>query len=74
MGDTHGAGEIQKSSSAKANVLKSPQLKAIESDLMMKLGTKVKIREKSSGGELIVEYYSDDDLDRLIELLGQLED
>lgn len=63
----------QQSSSAKSKSLKSPQLKAIESNLMMKLGTKVKIREKSSGGELIVEYYSDEDLDRLIELLGQLE-
>ena len=69
-----GDGAAQTSSSNKQKPLKSPQLKAIENDLMMKLGTKVKIREKGSGGELLVEYYSDEDLDRLIELFGKLED
>lgn len=69
-----GDGAAQASSSNKQKPLKSPQLKAIENDLMMKLGTKVKIREKGSGGELLVEYYSDEDLDRLIELFGKLED
>lgn len=69
-----GDGAAQTSSSNKQKPLKSPQLKAIENDLMMKLGTKVKIREKGSGGELLVEYYSDEDLDRLIELFGKLAD
>ncbi len=69
-----GDGVNKTSYSKKLNTLKSPQLKAIENDLMMKLGTKVKIREKGSGGELLVEYYSDEDLDRLIELFGQLGD
>ena len=69
-----GDGAAQTSSSKKQKPLKSPQLKAIENDLMMKLGTKVKIREKGSGGELLVEYYSDEDLDRLIELFGKLAD
>ena len=53
---------------------KSPQLKAVENNLMMKLGTKVRIRQKGSGGEIVVEYYSNEDLDRLIELIGQIED
>ncbi len=57
----------------KAASAKSPQLKAIESELMMKFGTKVRIREKGSGGEVIVEYYSNEDLDRLITLIGQLD-
>lgn len=69
-----GDGVTKTSSSKKLKTLKSPQLKAIENNLMMKLGTKVKIREKGSGGELLVEYYSDEDLDRLIELFGQLGD
>ena len=69
-----GDGVAKASSSKKPKSLKSPQLKAIENNLMMKLGTKVKIREKGSGGELLVEYYSDEDLDRLIELFGQLGD
>ena len=67
-------GVAKTSSSIRPKPLKSPQLKAIENNLMMKLGTKVKIREKGSGGELLVEYYSDEDLDRLIELFGQLGD
>ena len=53
---------------------KSPQVKAVENNLMMKLGTKVRIRQKGSGGEIVVEYYSNEDLDRLIELIGQIED
>lgn len=53
---------------------KSPQLKAVENNLMMKLGTKVRIRQKGSGGEIVVEYYSNEDLDRLIELIEQIED
>ncbi|MCH7886430.1 MAG: ParB/RepB/Spo0J family partition protein [Candidatus Marinimicrobia bacterium] len=57
----------------KATSAKSPQLKAIEGELMMKFGTKVRIREKGSGGEVIVEYYSKEDLDRLITLIGQLD-
>jgi len=69
-----GDGVSQTFSSKKSKPLKSPQLKAIENNLMMKLGTKVKIREKGSGGEMLVEYYSDEDLDRLIELFNQLED
>ena len=69
-----GDGAAQTSSSKKQKPLKSPQLKAIENDLMMKLGTKVKIREKGSGGELLVEYYSDEDIDRRIRLLCKLED
>jgi len=53
---------------------KSPQLKAVENNLMMKLGTKVRIRPKGSGGDIVVEYYSNEDLDRLIELIEQIED
>lgn len=69
-----GDGGSRSSTTKKSKSLKSPQIKAIENSLMMKLGTKVIIREKGSGGELLVEYYSDEDLDRLIELFGQLED
>ena len=66
--------ELVKTTKIKIKSSKSPQIKAIESDLMMKLGTKVRIRSKGSGGEIVVEYYSNEDLDRLIELIGQIED
>lgn len=68
-----GIKETPKSIRIKTISAKSPQLKAIESELMMKFGTKVRIKEKGSGGEVIVEYYSNEDLDRLITLIGQLD-
>jgi len=68
-----GVEETPKRIRIKAASAKSPQLKAIESELMMKFGTKVRIREKGSGGEVVVEYYSNEDLDRLIKLIGQLD-
>ena len=68
-----GIKETPKSIRIKTTSAKSPQLKAIESELMMKFGTKVRIKEKGSGGEVIVEYYSNEDLDRLITLIGQLD-
>ena len=67
-----GTRELVKTTKIKIKSSKSPQRKAIESDLMMKLGTKVRIRPKGSGGEIVVEYYSNEDLDRLIELIGQI--
>ncbi|MCH7494625.1 MAG: ParB/RepB/Spo0J family partition protein [Candidatus Marinimicrobia bacterium] len=66
--------EPVKTTTIKIKSSKSPQIKAVENNLMMKLGTKVRIRQKGSGGEIVVEYYSNEDLDRLIELIGQIED
>jgi len=68
-----GIKETPKRIRIKTTSAKSHQLKAIESELMMKFGTKVRIKEKGSGGEVIVEYYSNEDLDRLITLIGQLD-
>jgi ParB family chromosome partitioning protein len=43
----------------------------VEEKLRIVLGTKVKVRsKKGGGGEIIVEYYSLDDLERLIDLLS----
>ena len=66
--------ESVRTTAIKIKSSKSPQLKAVENNLMMKLGTKVRIRPKGSGGEIVVEYYSNEDLDRLIELIEQIED
>ncbi|MCH7955528.1 MAG: ParB/RepB/Spo0J family partition protein [Candidatus Marinimicrobia bacterium] len=68
-----GLKETPKTIRLKSTSAKSPQLKAIESELMMKFGTKVRIRVKGSGGEVVVEYYSNEDLERLITLIGQLD-
>lgn len=46
------------------------ELKAVEAKLRKTLGTKVCIQAKSKGGRIVIEYYSDEELDRLLEKLG----
>ncbi|SMO42367.1 ParB/RepB/Spo0J family partition protein [Fodinibius sediminis] len=47
-------------------------LKEISNRLRSKLSTKVKIKSKKNGGEIRIEYYSDEELDRLLELFETL--
>lgn len=44
-------------------------LKTIESELMMSLGTKVSLKEGKNKGIIEIEFYSEEDLNRLIEML-----
>ncbi len=46
-------------------------IRDLEKELERKLGTKVEINPGKKGGKLVVTYYSDDDLDRIQELIGQ---
>lgn len=49
----------------------SPALKRIETQLMDRFETKVRIKQtKGDSGEIVIPYYSDSDLERLMELLG----
>lgn len=43
-----------------------PHLKDIESNLSKELNTKVKIQKKGSGGRILIEYYSDEELERIV--------
>lgn len=45
-------------------------IKDLEKELARRLGTKVDISPKKNGGKLVVTYYSDDDLERIQELMG----
>ena len=54
-------------------VSRSPQIESIEESLKRKFATKVSISQKRKGGRIIIEYYSDDELNRLLELFGVLE-
>lgn len=45
------------------------QIEEYTSRLRSRLSTQVKIRHKSSGGHIEIEYYSEDDLERIVELL-----
>jgi len=47
----------------------NPVFADVEKRLQQKLGTKVKIESKGKGGILKVDYYSEDDLQRLIDLV-----
>ncbi|MEO0135330.1 MAG: hypothetical protein ABIK59_03465, partial [candidate division WOR-3 bacterium] len=48
---------------------KDPFLSDLEERLKNFLGTKVNILAKTKGGTIIIEYYSDEDLDRIINLI-----
>jgi ParB family chromosome partitioning protein len=55
------------SPAAKKNIF----IKDLEKELERKLGTKVEINPKKTGGKLVVTYYSDDDLERIQDLIGK---
>ena len=48
----------------------SHELKAVEEKLKKSLGTKVSITSKSKGGRIVIEYYSTEELDRILEKIG----
>ncbi len=62
-----------KKSTAKSRRV-SPQVKAIEDELIALLGTKVKMKSGKDGGSIAINYYSDDDLERILELLRSIEE
>ena len=51
----------------------SPQAKVIEDELISILGTKIKLKTGKKGGNITISYYSDEDLDRLLELMRSIE-
>ena len=59
--------EKSTSPAAKKNIF----IKDLEKELERKLGTKVEISPKKTGGKLVVTYYSDDDLERIQNLIGK---
>ncbi len=52
---------------------KDVHLMEISNRLRNKYSTRVQVKKKSKGGEIRIEYYSDDDLDRIISLLESVE-
>lgn len=47
-----------------------PQLKALEQELRQVLGTKVSLAARKRGGRIIVDYFSSEDLTRILRALG----
>ena len=58
-------------SSVKRVPVKDPQIASLEEKLIQNLGTKVHLKHRSNkkGGKIEIEYYSLEELDRLLEIL-----
>lgn len=48
-------------------------IKTVEDELTRVLGTKVSLKDKKKKGQIVIEYYSLDDLERIMELMRQKE-
>jgi ParB family chromosome partitioning protein len=48
----------------------SPEIQAVEEAIEMHLGTRAKLTPRVKGGILWIEYYSDEDLERILERMG----
>jgi ParB family transcriptional regulator, chromosome partitioning protein len=48
-----------------------PQLMALETELRSKLGTQVKIQRQGRGGKIMIEFFSDEDLNDIVHKLGE---
>jgi len=71
---TKKASKTKKSKSPKADTDKhAPIFKEISSRLRRTLSTKVHIKSKKNGGEIRIEFYSDDELERLLELFDSID-
>ncbi|HXG01452.1 MAG TPA: ParB/RepB/Spo0J family partition protein [Bacteroidota bacterium] len=68
------ATKIQRARAAKAGQqATASSLTRIEDQLRQKLGTKVEVRNMADGkGQIVIEYYSLDDLDRLLDLISSI--
>ena len=52
-----------------AEITSKSDIKAIQNELKSALGTKVKLADKNGKGKIVIEYYSADERERLIDLL-----
>jgi ParB family chromosome partitioning protein len=67
-------GRRKSSRGKRTQPVQSSALTSVEDKLRRALGTKVQVKPVSHGkGEILIEYYSDDDLERILELLYDLD-
>ena len=62
----------RKKASDKTDFSTSTEIKAVESELKTRMGTKVNIRGDESRGKIEIAYYSLEELNRLIDLLREV--
>lgn len=63
----------EQKSSTKSAPKSNPFLNDVSKRLRNQLSTKVNIKQKGKGGEIRIEYYSDEDLERLIQLFDEMD-
>ena len=63
------AGGKQKKRTAKKEMQAEPMLLVIEENLQEALGTKVLIKHKGAKGKIEIDYYSEEDLERIVEII-----
>lgn len=51
---------------------KNPEIVQLEEDLQRRFGTKVTVTYKKGAGKISIEYYSDEELERLLDLMNQI--
>ena len=61
--------DVSKKSPQIKRVNKDPFIEEIEENLMEALGTKVKLTTKKDGGKIEIEFYGDEDLERILEII-----
>ncbi|MBF0345054.1 MAG: ParB/RepB/Spo0J family partition protein [Nitrospirae bacterium] len=66
---TDGEQKVETGKQEKKETPKDPHISDIEQELIKTLGTKVKINHKGKKGKIEIEYYSLDELNRLIDIL-----
>ena len=50
----------------------SPQVQELENRLIEVFGTKVKLKPSKKGGAIEISYFSDDDLERILDLINSI--
>lgn len=61
----------QQKKSSKQTKQSSPFLNTIQKRLRSNFSTKVNIKQKGKGGEIRIEYYSNDDLERILQIIDE---
>ncbi|MBI4277452.1 MAG: ParB/RepB/Spo0J family partition protein [Armatimonadetes bacterium] len=64
---------VSRGTSVARKVRRDPEIVDLEEQLRTRLGTQVRIRQQRKKGEIVIEFYSVDDLTRIIDLLLPVE-
>jgi len=58
---------------SRKSLVPNPQIRSVENELITVLGTKVRLHYSKKGGRIEIQFFSDDDLDRVLDLLRSIE-